>query len=93
MDFEREHRSASARDECRGELVRREFVVGCLRSAAVAGVVGVSALLALRTLRSPDSLCQRGSACGGCPEWAGCALPAAVAWRASGSAGKGDRAL
>jgi len=75
MDVQRKHRT---------ELARREFIVGCLRSAAVTGVMGVSALLALRTLRSPGAECRRRSACRGCPDWTGCTLPAAMAARGAG---------
>jgi hypothetical protein len=75
MDVQHKHRT---------DLARREFIVGCLRSSAVAGVTGVSALLALRTLRSPGAECRRRAACRGCPEWAGCTLPAAVAARGAG---------
>jgi hypothetical protein len=69
----------------RRKLARREFLVGCLRSAAVAGVTGVSAALVLRTTRLPAAECRRRTACRGCPEWAGCTLPPAVAARCVGA--------
>jgi hypothetical protein len=68
----------------RPTLGRREFLAGCLRSAAVGGVTGAAALLVMRTARLPAAECRRRTVCLGCPEWGGCALPPAVAARAAG---------
>jgi hypothetical protein len=67
------------------KLVRREFFASFLRSAAAAGVTGVSAVLMLRTARLPAAECLRQTACRGCPEWGGCVLPPALAARRVGA--------
>ena len=70
-------------DKLRRNMARREFFASFLRSAAAAGVTGVSAVLMLRTARLPAAECLRQTACRGCPEWGGCVLPPALAAKAS----------
>jgi hypothetical protein len=67
-------------DAGRERRSRREFLVSAGRSAALAAIAAVGAVLAWRRLAGKaDADCARRSPCGGCPSFAQCELPRATA--------------